>query len=111
MHQQDSPDDYVLATGETHTVKEFVDSAFSVLGMDLEWVGEGVNERGVEKKTTKARVVIDPKYYRPSEVDLLMRDTSKAEKVLNWKSTIGFDQLVRIMVEADLKKANSALAT
>ena len=104
MLQQDHPDDYVLATGECHTVKEFVDSAFSVVGIELDWVGEGTGEKGIERKTGKERVVVDPRYYRPSEVHHLMGDPSKAENILNWKASMGFERLVRIMVEADLEK-------
>jgi len=104
MLQQDHPDDYVLATGECHTVKEFVDSAFSVVGIELDWVGEGIGEKGIERKTGKERVVVDPRYYRPSEVHHLMGDPSKAENILNWKASMGFERLVRIMVEADLEK-------
>ncbi len=101
--QQEKPDDYVVATGETHTVREFIEKAFLVAGINLEWVGDGVNERGVDRKTNKELVAVDPKYFRPAEVDLLIGDPSKAESKLGWKPTVSFDELVRMMVESDLQ--------
>ena len=101
--QQDQPEDYVLATGETHSVREFVELAFAQIGRALEWQGAGVEEVGREKTTGTVRVRIDPRYFRPTEVDLLLGDPSKAHAKLGWKHTTGFAELVREMVEADLR--------
>ncbi len=101
--QQTKPDDYVLATGETHSVREFVEKVFARLGHPIEWRGEGVDEKGVDAKTGKVIVEIDPRYFRPTEVDLLLGDPSKARKVLGWKHKISFEDLVAEMVDADLE--------
>jgi GDPmannose 4,6-dehydratase len=101
MLQQDVADDYVIATGESHTVREFVDAAFRHTGVDIEWRGTGVDETGVDAATGTVRVQIDPRYFRPTEVDCLIGDASKAERVLGWRATIGFDELVADMVRAD----------
>lgn len=103
MLQQDAPDDYVIATGETHTVREFVEKAFQCADMTVEWQGEGKNEIGVCQKTGKIVVAIDQKYFRPTEVDVLIGDARKAETELGWRAQVRFDELVRVMVEADLK--------
>ena len=105
MLQQDKPQDYVLATGETHTVREFVEKSFKVVGVDIVWSGKGDKEIGKCKKTGKTLVMVDPKYYRPAEVDLLHGDPSKAEKELGWKRKIDFETLVRLMVEHDMAGA------
>lgn len=102
--QQDKPSDYVLATGTTHTVREFADLAFGEADMDLEWRGENECEQGLEKKTGKVRVEVAPRYYRPTEVDLLIGDCSKARKELDWYPKTKFVDLVSMMVKADLKK-------
>ena len=102
--QQEKPDDYVLATGETHTVKEFIDLTFKHLDMELEWKGEGVNEAGIDKKTGKELVCIDPNYFRPTEVDLLIGDATKAKEQLGWEPKVKFEELVSIMTEADYEK-------
>jgi len=102
MLQQDKPDDYVIATGQTHTVREFVQEACKILDMEIEWKGKGVNERGIEKKTGKVIIEIDSKYFRPTEVDLLLGDASKAKKVLGWEAKTKFKDLVKIMVESDM---------
>ena len=101
--QQDEPDDYVLATGETHSVREFVELAFAEVGRTIEWQGEGVSEIGVDKKTGETRVKIDPRYFRPTEVDLLLGDPSKAKQRLGWEHTTTFPELVAEMVAADLE--------
>lgn len=101
--QHDTPDDYVLATNETHTVREFVEISSKQLGYDLEWKGEGVDEIGVDTKTGKTIIEIDPVYFRPTEVDLLIGDYSKAKKDLGWAPTMTFRQLVETMTEEDLK--------
>ena len=101
--QQEEPDDYVLATGETHSVREFVELAFAETGRTIEWQGEGVSEIGIEKETGKTRVMIDPRYFRPTEVDLLLGDPSKAKQRLGWEHTTSFPALVAEMVAADLE--------
>ena len=103
MLQQGKPDDFVLATGETHTVREFVEAAFAEVGIKIEWRGSGEDEKGYCAKTGKLLVDVNPKYFRPDEVDLLLGDPSKAEKILGWKREVSFRELVKIMVEADLK--------
>ncbi len=99
--QQDKPDDYVVATGETHSVREFAEKAFAILGMPLSWSGEGVQETGTDTASGKVVVRVDPKYFRPAEVDLLLGNPAKANKQLGWKPSISFDKLVEIMVQAD----------
>lgn len=101
MMQQDKADDYVIATNETHTVREFVETAGKELGMDIIWEGSAEKEKGIDKNTGKEIVNIDPKYYRPTEVDLLIGDYSKAKQQLKWEPKVKFNELVRIMVEAD----------
>jgi GDPmannose 4,6-dehydratase len=103
MLQQDQPDDYVIASGETYSVRQFVEMAFAVTGVALDWVGEGVNERGVCRVTGKTRVIVDPRYFRPAEVNLLWGDARKAAEKLGWKAGTPIKDLVRIMVEYDLK--------
>ncbi|MBF5093457.1 GDP-mannose 4,6-dehydratase [Azospirillum sp. INR13] len=103
--QQDEADDYVLATGETHSVREFVELAFGHVGRGIEWRGEGVDEEGICQKTGKVVVRIDPRYFRPTEVDLLLGDPSKAREKLGWTHTTAFRDLVREMVEADMRLA------
>ena len=102
MLQQDKADDYVVATGETRTVREFVELAFGHVGIDVEWKGQGVDEIGVDKATGKTIVTINPKFFRPAEVEVLLGDPAKAEKVLGWKRNISFSQLVEGMVKNDL---------
>lgn len=104
MLQQDSPEDYVLATNETHTVREFAELAFKHVGITIKWEGKDEKERGIDVETGKILVEINPRYYRPTEVDLLLGDASKAEKELGWKPKIKFEELVELMVEADWKK-------
>lgn len=100
--QQDTPDDYVLATGETVTVRTFVEWAFADAGLSVEWQGEGVNEKGICKKTGKTLVAVDPRYFRPTEVELLLGDPSKAREKLGWTHKTTARDLCREMVEADL---------
>jgi GDPmannose 4,6-dehydratase len=102
MLQQDEPDDYVLATGETHEVRELVELAFAEIGVDIEWRGDGADETGVDAATGAVRVAVDPRYFRPTEVDLLIGDASKAHNRLGWKHETGFKTLVAEMVAADL---------
>jgi GDPmannose 4,6-dehydratase len=101
--QQSEPDDYVLATGETHSVREFVELAFAEVGISIEWNGAGVEEKGRCSKSGRTLIQIDPRYFRPTEVDLLLGDPAKARAKLGWKHEIGFEQLVRDMVAADLQ--------
>lgn len=101
MLQQDAPEDYVLATGETHTIREFVEKSAGALGFDLEWRGEGLDTVGIDRNTGTTRVRINPKFYRPAEVDLLLGDASKARSRLGWRCRASFDELVRMMAEAD----------
>ena len=104
MLQCDRPSDYVLATGETHTVREFVEAAFAEVGIVLAWKGEGVNEKGYDASTGRLYVAVDEKYFRPAEVDLLLGDASRAERELGWRRKVGFKELVRMMVQADIKR-------
>ena len=101
MLQADAPDDYVLATNEFHSVREFIEVAFSQKGFDIEWKGNGINEIGFDKKTGKELIFISEKYFRPSEVDELLGDASKAKKKLNWEPKIKFKELVKCMVDYD----------
>jgi GDPmannose 4,6-dehydratase len=104
MLQLPAPDDFVLATGETHTVREFVDLAFKELDMELAWSGNGADEKGIDEKTKKVLVDIDPRYYRPTEVELLIGDPTKAKEKLGWIPETKFSELVKIMVKADYEK-------
>jgi GDPmannose 4,6-dehydratase len=103
--QQQEPDDYVLATGETYSVREFIERAFAVVGRDITWRGNGLEEVGYDRKTNEVLIEIDPAYMRPTEVDLLMGDPTKARTKLGWKHTVTFDQLIKEMIEADLELA------
>lgn len=105
MLQQDAPGDYVLATNETHTVREFVQIAFAKAGVELRFEGTGVDEKAYDVKTGKLMVEVNPEFFRPAEVEFLWGDCSKAEKVLGWKRDVSFDGLVEMMVDSDLKKA------
>jgi GDPmannose 4,6-dehydratase len=104
MLQQDEPEDFVIATGETHSVREFVELAFGEVGIGIEWQGEGVDEVGVDKETGDVLIEIDPRYYRPTEVELLLGDPTKAKEKLGWEAKVGFQELVKMMVEGDLKR-------
>ena len=103
MLQQAIPGDYVLATNETHTVREFVEAAFGELGISIRWEGEGVNEKGYDEKTGKLLVDVNPEFYRPAEVEFLWGDSTKAEKELGWKRKVDFKGLVSMMMDSDLK--------
>lgn len=102
--QHDTPEDFVLATNETHTVREFAKVAFGELGIDLEFSGKAENEKGIDPKTGKVMVEVSPRYYRPSEVDILIGDYGKAKEKLGWEPQTRFEDLVRIMVRADYDK-------
>ena len=107
MLQQDKPDDYVVATGETRTVRDFVTAAFGCLGIDVAWSGEGVNEIGTDKATGKTLVKVNPDFFRPAEVDVLLGDSAKAHSVLGWERQISFEQLVERMAKNDLRLAKN----
>lgn len=99
--QQPAPDDYVLATGEAYSVREFVDKAFACVGRQLEWQGSGLEEKGIDARNGRTLVEIDPRYFRPTEVDVLLGDPTKARTKLGWQHKISFEALVREMVETD----------
>ena len=102
MLQADEPDDFVIATGETHSVREFCELAFAEVKLPLTWKGEGEKEVGVDREG-RVRIQIDPRYYRPTEVDLLLGDSTKARQKLGWRPKVGFQELVRMMVRADME--------
>jgi GDPmannose 4,6-dehydratase len=104
--QQDEPDDYVLATGETYSVREFIERAFAVVGKEIAWRGEGLEEVGYDRKTKEALIEIDPAYMRPTEVDLLIGDPTKARTKLGWKHQVSFDELIKEMMMADMALAS-----
>ncbi len=107
MLQQDTPEDYVLATGQTRSVRDFVDISFSKVGRNINWQGEGVKEKGLDSKTGDVLVEVDPRYFRPTEVEFLLGDPSKAARDLDWSPKISFEEMVSEMVEYDLKLARS----
>jgi GDPmannose 4,6-dehydratase len=108
MLQQEEPDDYVLATGESHSVREFVEGAFAHIGRRIEWRGSGVEEVGMDAKSNQPLVSIDPRYFRATEVELLLGDPAKAKRQLGWSHRIGFKQLIAEMMESDLKRVPHA---
>lgn len=108
MLQQPEPDDYVIATNETHSVREFVEFAFRHAGFDIEWRGKNLEEKGIDKGTGKTLVEISPEFFRPAEVDLLIGDYSKAKKELGWQPKTKFEELARMMVEADIRRVGPA---
>ncbi|MDY6403802.1 MAG: GDP-mannose 4,6-dehydratase, partial [Bacteroidales bacterium] len=108
MLQQDKPEDYVIATGEYHTVREFCTLAFKEAGIELQWQGEGLDEKGIDKKTGRVLVEVDPKFFRPAEVEQLLGDPTKAKTNLGWNPRqTSFEDLVRIMVRSDLEKVKN----
>lgn len=104
MLQHNQPEDFVLATGKTTSVRQFATLAFRELGIELEWVGKGIDEKGIDKATGKVLVEVDPNYFRPTEVDLLVGDASKAKSLLGWEPKVGIEELVKIMVKADWER-------
>lgn len=102
MLQQDTPDDYVIATGETRTVREFVETAFAHVGIEVQWQGSGIDEIGINKANGKTIVKVNPQFFRPAEVEVLLGNPAKAEKILGWKREISFSQLVERMVKNDV---------
>ena len=105
MLQQENPDDFILATGETYTVRQFIEWAFTEVGIELEWKGIGVDEKWYDTKTGEVRITVDPRYFRPSEVDVLLGDATKAENTLGWKREYTIDKIVAEMVISDIESA------
>jgi len=101
--EQSKPDDFVLATGENHSNKEFIEESCKIAGIEIYWVGKGLDEKGIDKKSGKTLIEIDSKYFRPSEVDLLLGDATKAKDILGWQPKVKFKELVKMMMEYDLK--------
>ena len=104
MLQQEKPDDFVVATGETHTVREFVEHSARMLGYEIEWQGKGEEEKGVDAKTGQVLIEIDPKYFRPAEVEKLLGDATKAKEKLGWEPKVKFEELVKLMMEAEFEE-------
>ncbi|HAR62903.1 MAG TPA: GDP-mannose 4,6-dehydratase [Candidatus Margulisbacteria bacterium] len=109
MLQQLDPDDYVVATGEMHTVREFIEKSFEYVGINIQWQGKYAEEKGMDSKTGRVLIEIDPRYYRPTEVEQLLGNPAKAKRKLGWEPTVKFDELVKIMVKADCEKAGIKL--
>lgn len=107
MLQFDKPEDFVLATGETHTVREFAEIAFKELDIGIKWTGKGENEKGIDKTSGKTIIEVDKNYFRPTEVDLLIGDASKAKKILGWEPKVKFEELVKKMIQADFEKVKT----
>ena len=107
--QQDAPDDYVLATGRTVSVRDFVSTAFKVAGIDIEWKGEGVDERGFERCTDRCLIEVDPRYFRPTEVDLLLGDPAKAKEKLGWTATTTLEEMITEMVQSDIREHGNSV--
>lgn len=107
MLQKDNPDDYVIATGETHSVREFIEKAAEYIGFEIVWEGKGINERGIDRKTGRIIVEVSQEFFRPAEVDILCGDFTKAYEKLGWKPQTKFEKLVEIMMEADLKRISN----
>ena len=109
MLQQPNPDDYVIATGEQHSVREFCEIAFKKVGIDLEWQGEALDEKGINKETKRVLVEVDHRYFRPAEVESLLGDSTKAKENLGWESKISFEELIQEMINFDLREAKKEL--
>ena len=110
MMQLKKPEDFVISTGKQYSVREFVNTAAKYLSINIKWVGKGANEKGIDKVTGKIIVKVEKKYFRPTEVDNLLGDSSKAKKILKWKPKITFDQLVKEMIDSDLKEQKKLLS-
>jgi GDPmannose 4,6-dehydratase len=109
MLQHDKPDTYVIATGETHSIREFVEEAGRHCGFDLEWKGSEENEIGIDKKTGKTIVKVNPKFYRPAEVEVLIGNPEKAKKILNWNAKVDFKSLCKMRMLADIERAEKGV--
>ena len=105
MLQADSPDDYVIATGRSHSVRDFVELSFKEIGINIVWEGSGLDETGKDRDSGEVFVRVDPRYFRPTEVDFLLGDSSKARNSLGWEPEFSFEQMVTSMVQEDLKEA------
>jgi GDPmannose 4,6-dehydratase len=105
MLQQEKPEDFVIATGRTHTIREFAEKAAKHVGFDLIWQGDGLNEKGIDRITGKTIIEIDPKYFRPTEVDLLIGDPSLAKEKLGWSAKVSLDEMIKLMMDYDKKEA------
>src|SRR6185312_14795059 len=110
MLQAKTAENYLLATGSTRTVKDFIDTAFKVAEMDIVWEGQNENEVGIDRKTNKPVVKINPKFYRPAEVDLLIGDAQKAKNILGWQAKTSLEELCQLMVEADLRRNKNGIS-
>jgi GDPmannose 4,6-dehydratase len=109
MLQQNEPDTYVIATGETHSIREFVEAAGKICGFDIEWRGEEENETGVDRVTNKILVKVNPAFFRPAEVEFILGNAEKAKKKLGWKPKVGFEELCKMMMTADIKRKEEKL--
>ncbi len=109
MLQQPKPEDYVIATGKTHTVREFIEKTYEQIGHPIAWKGQGQNEQGVDAKTGEVLVTVDKKYFRPAEVEYLLGDPTKAQKALGWKPKTAFSELIKLMLDSDIQAAKKAL--
>ena len=109
MLQQDKPDTYVIATGETHSIREFVEEAGHLCGFDIEWQGKNENEKGIDRKTGNILVEVNPKFYRPAEVELLIGNSQKAHEKLGWKPTVDFKSLCKMMLDKDIQRAKQGI--
>jgi GDPmannose 4,6-dehydratase len=109
MLQQDTPETYVISSGETHSVREFVETVGVECGFDIEWRGKGIDEVGIDRKTGNIIVTIDSKFYRPAEVDILLGNPEKASKKLGWKPKTSYQELCHLMITADLERAQKGL--
>jgi GDPmannose 4,6-dehydratase len=107
--QADHPDDFVLATNETHTIREFIEETFKCLGEEIMWRGSGIKETGILKSSGKVVICIDSRYFRPTEVDILIGNPAKAKEVLGWEPKITFRDLVKLMVESDFEKVKKRI--
>ncbi len=107
MLQQKEPSDYVIATGKTHSVREFTEKAFQMVGITLKWEGSGLSEKGIDTKTDKICVIVNKNYFRPNEVDYLYGDSAKAKKILGWEAKTTFEELIKIMIEAEIHNLSS----
>lgn len=110
MLQQEAPDDYIIATGEAHTVQEFIEKAFEYVDVELEWEGNGVDKVAIEKRTGRTLVKVDPQFFRVTDIDYALGDASKAKAKLSWEPKVNFDTLVHLMVEEDLKRLHTKIS-
>ena len=110
MMQLKNPDDFVIATGKQYSVRDFVNISAKNLGISIKWLGKGINEKGIDKKTGKTIIKVGKRYFRPTEVDTLLGDARKAKRILKWKPKITFNQMVKEMVESDFKEQKKLIS-